>query len=146
MAVAIQDHIHLGTNNPPTTTYPALHKSLDWTPQVAVAFDRALTGKLHTHRLVSGADPIQFRSDRVRTKLTLAEMLVVKALAGKTLYYVFNYHDDNEDGAGSLKTWPTSDYVVRGVLMLRRGSVTNLYPKAAYWLMNIEIVDDDAVT
>jgi len=143
MAVSIQDHIHLGADNPPTATFKAEHGTLDVTPSVAVVTERGLTGKLHTHRLLDGADPVQFRADRLMIRATLAEMLVLRALAGKTIYYAPHYHDDDEDGAGSLKAWPNSDYVLRIVLMLRPGAITNRNPAADLWFVNIEMVDDN---
>ena len=146
MAVGIQDHIHLGTDNPPTNIYPVVDGTLDLTPGVQVAFDRGLTGVLHTHRLVDDSgNPVQFCNDKMRLRLTLAEMLVVKELIGKTVYYVPNYHDDVEDG-DSLDVWPDSDYVVRGVLMVQPGSLTNINAMCTHWLLAVEIVDDSAVT
>ena len=146
MAVGIQDHVHLGTDNPPTTTYRVVHGTLDLTPGVQVAFDRGLTGVLHTHRLVDDSgDPVQFCTDKMRLRLSLSEMLTVKGLIGKTVYYVPNYHDDDED-SGSLDVWPDSSYVVRGVLMVQPGSLTNINAMCTDWLLAIEIVDDSAVT
>ena len=143
MAASIQDHIHLGTDNPPTTTYKAEHGTLDVTPAVAVVTERALTGKLHTHRLLDGADPVQFRSDQLQIRATLTEMLALRGLAGKTVYYAPHYHDDDEDGAGSLKAWSDSDYVFRVVLMFRPGAITNRNPAADLWFVTIEMVSDD---
>ena len=144
MAAEMHDHIHLDTANPPTTTYKVTHGTLDHTPNVPVEVERALNGKLHVHRLVDGGgDPIPFQSDKLRMKLTYAEMVAVTGMAGKTVYYAFNYHDDEED-AGALDSWPDSSYVVRSTLLVRQ--VTNLDPKAAYWYVTIELVDDDAVT
>lgn len=143
MAPSVMDHIHLDTDDPPTAEYPVSHGTLDLTPNVVVMTERSLTGKLHTHRLLDGADPQAFCTDRIRLKLTLAEMLVVKALAGKRVYYAANYHDDDEDGAGSLKSWAANSvYVIRAVAMLRPGAVTNIDPKGAFWYVNVEFVDD----
>jgi len=144
MAAEVHDHVHLDTDNPPTAEYPSLHGTLDWTPQVAVVTEHSLTGKLHVHRLVDdeGA-PVQYRSDRMRLKLSLAKMLTVKDLAGKTVYFAFNYHDDNENGAAALKAWPDSDYVVKAVLQVL--GITNLNPKADFWFINIGLEDEGAV-
>ena len=50
MAAGIQDHIHLDTDNPPTTTYKVYHGSLDWTPEVPLVIlpspYRSLVGPL----------------------------------------------------------------------------------------------------
>lgn len=147
MAAEFHDHIHLDTSNPPAATYVVTHGTLDATPMVPVVVDRALTGKLHTHRLVDDeGDPVQFNGDRMRLKLTWAEMVTVRSLAARTAYYVPHYHDDDEDGEGSLEEWGESEYVVRCLLVLRPGAITNLDPKAGFWLVNIELVDDSAVT
>jgi len=148
MTVAVHDHIHLSTSDPPTDVgaeYPAAHGTLDWTPNVSVTTERSLTGKLHTHRLLDGADPKQFRSDRMTLTLTLAQMLVVRGLSGKRVYFAFNYHDDEEDPGPppSLKSWAAgSIYVVRCVLVLETGSISNLDPKSSYWQVNIRLTDD----
>ena len=144
MAVEMHDHIHLDTDNPPADEYKVAHGTLDHTPNVPVELERALTGKLHVHRLVDGdGDPVQFQSDKLRMKLTYAEMVAVTGMAGKMVYYAFNYHDDDEE-SGALDVWPDSSYVVRSLLLVRQ--VTNLDPRAAYWYVTIELVDDDAVT
>jgi hypothetical protein len=135
MAAAMQDHIHLDTDNPPTATYPALHETLDGTPMVAMVTERSLTGKLQVHRLLDGADPVQFVNDRMRLRLSLAEMLVVKGLAGKDVYYIPHYHDEAAPAA----------YVVQAVLVLRPGAITNLDPSAAHWFATVEILDNEAI-
>ncbi len=145
MAVEMHDHIHLDTDNPPTDTYKVAHGTLDHTPNVPVAVERALNGKLHVHTLADDSgDPIPFQSDKLRMKLTYAEMVALTGMAGKTVYYAFNYHDDDEDGGGSLDIWPDSSYVVRSILLVRQ--VTNMDPRASHWLVTIELIDDDAVT
>jgi hypothetical protein len=144
MAASIQNHVHLDTDDPPTATYKAEHGSLDTTPAVAVVTERALTGKLHTHRLLSGAEPVQFRSDALQIRATLAQMLTLRGLAGKRVYYAPHYHDDDENGAGSLKAWSASSlYVNRVVLTYRPGSLVNRNPAADLWLVTIEMVDDN---
>lgn len=144
MSVSIHDHIHLDTADPPVASYKAEHGSLDITPVVAVVSERALTGKLHVHRLLDGAEPVQFRSDTLQIRATLAEMLILRALAGKRVYYAPHYHDDNEDGAGSLKAWAASSvYVNRIVMMYRPGSFTNRNPAADLWFVNLEMISDD---
>ncbi|HID61360.1 MAG TPA: hypothetical protein EYP49_01235 [Anaerolineae bacterium] len=113
------------------------HESWDSTPLVAVTTERSLTGKLHIHRLVDASgNPIQFCADRMTLLCTLAEMQTVKALAGKTIYYVSNYHDDAN----------LASYTITGVLVIQPGGITNIDPAGDWWRVNIEIVDDDAVT
>ena len=147
MAASILDHIHLDTSDPPTTTYAAAQDTWNSAPAVAVVHERGVTGVLHTHRLLSGVNPVVFCADTMVLLLSLAQMLVVKALAGKTIYFVSNYHDDDEDGAGSLKAWSAgSVYVKRGVLALSAGSIMNLDPMGDWWSVHIEIVDSGTVT
>jgi len=144
MAASIQNHIHLDTDDPPTATYKAEHGTLDVTPAAAVVTERAVLGKLHVHRLLDAGEPVQFRSDQLQIRATLAEMLTLRALAGKRVYYAPHYHDDDEDGGGSLKAWAASSvYVNRIVLMYRPGSLTNRNPAADLWFVTIEMVDDN---
>jgi len=137
MAVQIHDHIHLGTTTPPTaTTYTVSHGSLDNTPGVAMYFERSFTGKLQVHRLLSGAEPVTFQVDKVRLKCTLAEMLAIRALAGKQCYYVPNYHDD-------VASVPQADYIYTCFISMPPGSITNLDPMSTWWWVNLSIVDDE---
>ena len=147
MAPSIRSHINLDTNDPPTATYAAAQDTWDSAPAVAVVSERGLTGKLHTHRLLSGVNPVVFCADKMMLTLTLAEMLVVRALGGKTVYFASNYHDDDEDGAGSLKAWSAgSVYVKQGVLMLGPGSIMNLDPMGSWWSLRLELADSGTVT
>lgn len=141
MAVGIQSHIHLDTANPPVVEYSAQMGSLDFTANTAVTFERGITGQLHTHRLLTGSNPVQFDEDRETLICTLAEMLVVKALAGKRVYYVPNYHDD-----AAMGTWSTSSYIIRGLLVIAQGAITNFDPSGEWWSIAIQIIDDDKVT
>lgn len=135
MAVEMHDHIHLGTANPPVTTYKVVHGSLDTTPLVFATPRRALNGKLHMHRLTSAGDPVQFRGDSFRIRATLAEMLVLRGLVGKPVEYVPNYHDDDA----------IAGYQHTVYLMATAGSFQNLDPASDYWYVNLQIVDDEAV-
>jgi len=136
MALEIQDHIYLDTSNPPTATYPVAAEGLDWTPLVSVVTERSLTGKLHIHRLVDGSDdPVSFRSDRLRLIATLAQMLVLRGMSGKTVYYVPNYHDPDN----------LANYTHESVLIIPEGSIANIDPMCTYWFMNVRLVDDEAI-
>jgi len=147
MAAQMHDHIHLDTADPPVATYAAEFGSLDATPGVAMITERALTGKLHIHRLLTGGgDVVQFVADTMRLRATNAERITLQGLAGKTVYYTAHYHDDDEDGAGSLKAWAASVHVKRMLVVFRPGSITNRDPKADYWFITIELVDDHQVT
>jgi len=147
MAVAMHDHIHLDTADPPVETYAVEHGSLDATPGVAVVMERAVTGKLHIHRLESGGNIVQFLADRLQLRATRAEKDTLIALAGKTVYYAPHYHDDDEDGAGSLKAWSAASvYVKRAVAMFQPGSIVNRDPLAEFWFVAIALTDDSAVT
>jgi len=138
MAASIKDHIHLGVANPPVTEYDVRHGTLDYTPNTAATYERGITGVLHIHRLLTGSDPVQFEEDRETLICTLAQMLVVRALAGKRVYYVPSYHDD-----AALGTWSTSAYIVRGLLVVSQGSITNMDPSGTYWTVQIQIIADD---
>ena len=137
MTLAIQDHIYLDTTNPPTATYPVVAEGgLDWTPLVSVVTERSLTGKLHIHRLVDGSDnPVSFRSDRLRLIATLAQMLTLRGMSGKTVRYVPNYHDPDD----------LATYTHECVLVIPEGSISNIDPMCTYWFINVQLVDDEAI-
>lgn len=141
MALEIQDHIHLDVSNPPTAEYDAQQGTLDHTYETAVTFERSVLGKLHVHRIIDGIDPVQFEADSMTLICTLAQMNTLRALAGKRVYYVPNYHDD-----AALGTYPTSSYIIRGLLIINRGGITNLDPPGTYWTVQISVVDDTQVT
>ena len=138
MAVQIHDHCHLDTDNPPTDTYNVQHGTWDHTPHVGVVVERSVTGVAHVHRLVDGSgDPVQFQNERFTLLgLTLAEMITIRALIGKTVYFVSNYHDDDA----------IAGYVVTGVLIVEPGGIQNADPSATVWNIQCRIEDTGAVT
>jgi len=153
MTVSTHDHIHIDTDNPPTTTYYVQHGTLDMAQDVAVAHERSITGLLHVHRIENGVTagvPVQFDSDDetllLRGTTVMADLATLQALAGRQVYWTRNYHDDDEDGAGSLEEYPTSSYVKRGILMIRTGGVKNLDPCLTFFTVQIEFVDSGTVT
>ena len=142
MAASIRDHIHIDTDNPPTATYAAAEGTWDHTPTAPMALDYAINGTVHVHRLLDDVGAIILYEDTQITVIcVLAEMLVLRALASSTVYFVSNYHDDTE-GGGALDVWPTSDYVVRATLKL--GNVTNIDPMGAYWRISFQFADIQA--
>ena len=137
MAASIQDHIHLDTSTPPTTEYYVKWpEGWDYTPQLEVIYERGLTGKLLVHRLVDDSgDPIQFDEDILTLTITLAEMITLRALAGKAMYYVPNLHDD-----ASL-----SSYIETCYFDIRPGMAL-IDPMGSYWSIQIQIHDNEAVS
>ena len=137
MAASIQDHIHLDTDNPPTTEYDVMQGSWDHTPDVGLVVERGVTGYAHVHRLVDGGgDPIQFQNERFTLLgLTLAQMLTIRALIGKTVYFNSNYHDPAAHAAT----------VVTGVLIIEPGGIQNIDPSATVWNIQCKVEDTGAV-
>jgi hypothetical protein len=137
MALGIQSTCYIDTVNPPVVTYNVLADSWDHTPNVMMANERSVTGKLHVHRIVDGSgDPYQFEEDKVTIMATLAEMAVLRALIGKTVYYVCPYHDPDN----------LANYVVTTVLVINPGGVANVDPMCTYWRVTCEFLDDSTVT
>lgn len=140
MTVGIQDHIHIDTVATPVAEYPSLQGSWNNIPRATIAIDYALNGIVHVHRLLDDASAIILYEDTVLEMLcTLAQMLTLRLLVGSTVYFVSNYHDDNENGAGSLKAFPLSDYVVRGAFNIDQNIAID--PPCTYWRMAIRIID-----
>lgn len=148
MAVQVHDHLHLDTANPPVTEYYVLQGTLDHSQEVSVAYERGITGLLHIHRLedgVTAGKPIQFDADKetivLRGTDAIADLATLKSLAGRTVYMVPNYHDDAD-----LGTWPTSSYIVRCVLNIQPGGVTNVDPMMTMFTIQVGFTDHDKVT
>lgn len=122
---------------PPTATYAVQHGAWDYAPEVLIASARSVTGKLHVHRVVNNSGvPYQFSHDRITLLgLTLAQMLTVKGLAGKRVYYVPNYHDDAA----------LTPYIITGYLIIGAGAIQNVDPMGTFWNIQGEILDDDTV-
>ena len=137
MALEIQDECYIDTVNPPVATYDVVADSWDHTPSVMMAHERSVTGKLHVHRIVDGSgDPYQFEEDKVTILASLSDMSTLRALVGKTVYYVCPYHDpDNLD-----------DYVITTTLVISSGGIVNVDPMCTYWRVNCEFLDDSTVT
>jgi hypothetical protein len=94
------------------------------------------------HRLVdSGGDVVQFKTERGTIRTGLTGMLALKALHGAQIYYVPHYHDPDVIG-----TYPTSDYVIRGILLVQQGGMSNVDPPGTYWNVQFEVVDNGTVT
>lgn len=155
MTVAKNDHIHLDaiTTNPPTTEYYVQHGTLDLAQEVAEAHERSITGLLHIHRIedgVTAGKPIQFDADKetiiLRGADVIADLATLQALAGQTVYWTRNYHDDDEDLGGSLDPWPTSAYVKRGILSIQAGGVRNVDPSLTFFTVQVNFTDHDKVT
>lgn len=148
MALQVTSHIHLDTANPPVAEYYVLQGTLDHSQEVPVALERGITGLLHIHRLEDGVTagvPIQFDADKetiiLRGTTAITNLATLKALSGRTVYMVPNYHDD-----AAMGTWPTSDYIIRCVFTIQPGGVTNLDPVMSFWTIQVEFTDHDKVT
>ncbi len=149
MTVAVHNHIHLDDADPPTTVYNVQQGTLDHTEEVAVAVERSITGLLHTHRIESASGvPLQFDADKytiiLHKSTAIADLATLKALAGQRVYVTTHYHDDDENGGGSLNPWATSSYVKRAILQLQ--GITNVSPDYLFWTVQVSFVDDDVVT
>jgi len=145
MAVQVHDHIHLSTANPPVTEYRVVQGTLDHSQEVPVIHERGVTGLLHVHKLEDAAGIVRFDADKetiiLRGANAITDLDTLKALAGETVYMVPNYHDD-----AAMGTWPTSAYIIRCVLTIPRGGITNVDPMMSFWTVQIELADHDKVT
>ena len=136
MPYGIQDICYLDTVNPPVATYNVLHGSWDHTPEVPIVFERSVTGKLHTHRVVDGVgDPYQFEQDKCTIRVSLTEMLTLRGLIGRQVYFIPNYHNDGD----------ITDNMVTGYLSINSGGIVNIDPIGIYWNVTFQIMDDSTV-
>jgi hypothetical protein len=138
----IQNHIHLQalTAAAEDGVFHVRHGTLDETPNIPVIMERAVTGKLHVHRLLDNTGAlIQFREDRFTLICTQAERDAALALAGQTMYYIPIYHPDNGETANHTAAR------IKCVLTIRPGSVTNIDASCQYWTVAIDLANDQAV-
>ncbi|KKL91712.1 hypothetical protein LCGC14_1891940, partial [marine sediment metagenome] len=96
----------------------------------AVFTERALTGKLHIHRLLDDSDPKVFDGRRYKVLLTgQAEVSQLAADLGKTVYFMANYRDE-----GDVATY-------RSVMLFKSmRDVTAVDPSETYFSCSVELV------
>ena len=140
MAVAIQDHMHIDTMTTPVAEYAAIQGTWEHAPTAPLAIDYALNGMVHVHRLLDGDSAIIiYENTTIGLLCTWAEMATLRALASSTVYFTSNYHDDDEDGAGSLKAFPLSEYVVRAAMTITSNQAVDAM--CTYWRMTLRLTD-----
>lgn len=132
MAAEIQDHIHLSTSTPPSTEYKVYLEGYDPSERTPLVLERAVTGKLHAHRLFSSGSVKHLVEHTLRLKLTLAEKETIMSLAGRHVYYVPNYHDDAD----------LSSYIVPCVLTTKPQGVRAVNAEGSHWIVVVTLVDD----
>ena len=130
MTLAMQDHIHIDTVSPPVDEYTVYKEGYSADLDTPFIPERAVSGKLHAHRLFEGSSVKQFIAHSMRLRLVLAEKLVIFALAAQPVYYVPNYHDDDD----------LPSYIVPCYLVVEKSMV--LDPTAEHWVVAIRMVDD----
>ena len=85
------------TGDLPTNEYTVLVENYQELHVPAVESERSSTGKLHTHRVLDGSDPLVFHDHHMRLYLTKSELTTLVGDLGKTCYYMPHYRDE---GAG----------------------------------------------
>ena len=103
MAASLQDHFHLMVSEPDQAESSNEFKALSPgykpkatpEPSVIAAPSRALDGTFRAHILSDLSGPVVFENWSILVKLDSwpADYTTLKALLGKTLYYVPHYHD-----------------------------------------------------
>lgn len=91
MAASVQAHLHLDTDNPPTTVYTVLRRTPR--PMVYLTLERGLDGTLHRHVLAAGATPKLYMNYVYQLKLARAELDTIMGVLGKNSYLIDNIHD-----------------------------------------------------
>lgn len=97
MAASMHEDIRLDIDligNLPLNTYGVMAEGLEDVCAPAVATDRGITGKLHVHRLMDGADPEVFRDYHYVLILTRAELAQLVGDVGRTVYFMPHYRDE----------------------------------------------------
>jgi hypothetical protein len=139
MAAEVFDTIRLDadlTGNLPTNEYKVLATGLEDLKEPAVLTERALTGRLHIHRVMDSGDPLVFDGHRYELFLTRAELDLLKADLARTVYFMPNYRDE---GAG----WETYREVV---FFQSLTGIRNIDPEVDYWRAVIELVESTGNT
>lgn len=132
MALALQDHIHLDTVTEPVVEYTVYLDGYDTSLQTPFIAQRSITGKVHAHRLFVAGAIKQFVAHVLRIKAVMAEKIVLQGLAGKAVYYVPNYHDDND----------LASYIVSCYVTVDPQAVVPLNSVGSHWIVGIRITDD----
>ncbi len=101
MSASTYSNIRLDTDvtgaSLPTNTYKVLWEGDLRLYEPAVFTERALTGKLHIHRLLDGSDPKVFDGRRYKVLLTgQSEVSQLAADLGKNIYFMANYRDEGD--------------------------------------------------
>lgn len=126
MAAAVYDTILLDTHltgNLPTNAYRILVDGNIDTLEPAVMTERALTGKLHVHRIQSNGDTLVYNGIQYVALLTREEKDNLSADLGHVVYFMPHYRDE---GAGYA--------TYRSLMFFRSMSdLKRLDPMETYW-------------
>jgi hypothetical protein len=131
MAASVQDTILMSDTldgDLPDKGYKVLHDGLEEKYEPIMVTERALTGKMHIHRLTDAGSPMLIDGYRYTLILTLAEKIQLASDVGKTVYFMQHYRDDADPGT------------YRKVMLFRSiTEVENFDPMLEYWRATIEL-------
>jgi hypothetical protein len=101
MAASTYSNIRLDTDvtgaSLPVNIYKVLWEGDLRLLEPAVSTERSLTGKLHVHKLLDGANPKVFDGRRYKMLLTgQSEVSQLAADLGKVVYFMANYRDEGD--------------------------------------------------
>jgi hypothetical protein len=139
--MAIQNHIHLHalTAGGEVGMYHVKQGSYDDTPQIPLVIDRALDATLHYSRVMDsvGNPVILTNKSFTLSFLSRAEVDALIALASRPCYFI---------GIDHSATGNTSGHVSERkqvVMMIKPSSLTNVDTGVQYWMMGVELIDND---
>lgn len=140
MVASVHDNIRLDTALTgilPTLTWEVNAEGYRDQNYVPIVTRRALTGKLHIHRVMDSGTPINpylLKDFNYELILTRAEYIALQALIGKILYFMPHYRDEAD-----------TDY--RSVVVLVSVSEAMPYdPYLTYYRIAIHLQDADGAT
>ena len=131
MAATLHATIRLDVEVPanlPTNEYKVLFEGAEDIFGPAVAVERSITGTLHVHRLMDGANPVVFDDHHFTLKLTRAELVTLTADVGRTLYFMPHYRDEGAAWATyRFKVFLESMTGVKGITSMHAHFLATIY-------------------
>jgi len=143
----MQTHLHLALTLGGSPEYAPVFKwkssfsDFSEEPAIITSIKRTSKGKLRFHAIENSDGPIQWMNYHTTLKLldgatTARQQLeVVKAMNGKTVYFVHPDHSvDGTDHRSYIKK-----------MKLQITGAKAITPNLSYYLVNVELIDDNAV-
>jgi len=123
------------TSSIPTNQYNVVRDNYRPMYEPLAETERSLTGKLHVHKIMDGANPMILKDHRYTLYVTNAELDQLKADLGKNCYFMPHRRDETN--------WTSYRQIV---FFQGLSEIEVLDPTLAYFLVNIVLQDNSGGT